>query len=75
MLKRLCPNAKICMTNEQTDGQTDGQTQSKCQIFPDIVFFRAFCAQTTMSKCRGFDDKQTNKRMDEQTNSSSSSSK
>ena len=53
---------------------------SKCQIFPDIVFFRAFCAQTTMSKCRGFDDKQTNERMDEQTNKqtqlgSSSSSK
>ena len=32
------------------------EKNSICQIFPDIVFFRVFSAQTTMSKNIVFDD-------------------
>ena len=37
-------------------------------FFQTLFFSELFCAQTTMSKCRNFDDKQTNERTNKRTN-------
>ena len=37
------------------------------RFFQTLFFSEIFCAQTTMSKCRNLEDRQTNKRTNEQT--------